>query len=55
MDFSQIVVIIPVFNRLKDLKNFNRKHFKECRIIFVDDFSTDGSLEYIQKTFLMIL
>ena len=51
MDPSQIVVIIPVFNRLEDLKKFKRKHFKECKIIFVDDSSTDGSLEYIKNNF----
>ena len=46
-----IVMIIPIFNRLRDLKSFKPKEFKNTHFIFVNDHSTDGSEEYIRENF----
>ena len=48
----RIILIVPIYNRAGDLLNFNRDELpEEITLLFVDDFSTDGSLEYIQKNF----
>ena len=48
-------IIIPVYNEIKQLKvtikQFPKlkKYFKNFEIVFVDDFSSDGTLNYLRK------
>ena len=49
-------IIIPVYNEIKQLKvtikklpNL-KKYFKNFEIVFVDDFSNDGTLDFLLKT-----
>lgn len=51
-----IHIVIPVYNRLERTINClsslkKQKNFKELKIIIVDDASTDGTKEYVQKNF----
>ena len=44
----RIILIVPIYNRADDLLSFNRDKLpKEITLLFVDDFSTDGSKDII--------
>lgn len=52
---KQLSVIVPIFNEVKIVENFLLlllDVFKsiDCKFIFIDDGSTDGSTEIVQKT-----
>src|SRR5450432_2590999 len=50
-----VFIIIPVFNRIEFtldcLRAVSRQTYKDCRIIVVDDGSTDGTAEKIATVF----
>jgi glycosyltransferase involved in cell wall biosynthesis len=50
---EKMVVIIPVFNSMKTLpkllQSIKKADTSECNILFVDDCSSDGSCEYLEK------
>jgi hypothetical protein len=45
----KIIVLIPSYNELKNIKNFILHLSKEIDVIVVDDFSTDRSFEWLVK------
>ena len=53
LKFPKISVIIPLYNGGKYLNNSLRsiqnQNLKEIEIIIIDDFSTDDSLNYVEK------